>query len=133
MPRTTATPTPELPREFAHAALQDLVKTGRTGGSVTGEAVAAAMAEADVTTAARRKAVMRALEDQGIEVVVAAAPKPARKTAARPAAKKATTPAAADGVGAPADEVEASAEAKPAARKATTKAPAAKAARKSAA
>ncbi|CCI51927.1 RNA polymerase sigma factor [Nostocoides jenkinsii] len=126
MPRTTATPTPELPREFAHAALQDLVKTGRTGGSVTGEAVAAAMAEADVTTAARRKAVMRALEDQGIEVVVAAAPKPARKTAARPAAKKAAATDAADGVEAPA-------EAKPATRRtaaskaAATQAPAAKA------
>jgi RNA polymerase primary sigma factor len=126
VPRTTATPTPELPREFAHAALQDLVKTGRTGGSVTGEAVAAAMAEADVTTAARRKAVMRALEDQGIEVVVAAAPKPARKTAARPAAKKAAATDAADGVEAPA-------EAKPATRRtaaskaAATQAPAAKA------
>ena len=114
------------PREFAHAALQDLVKTGRTGGSVTGEAVAAAMAEADVTTAARRKAVMRALEDQGIEVVVAAAPKPARKTAARPAAKKAAATDAADGVEAPA-------EAKPATRRtaaskaAATQAPAAKA------
>ncbi|WP_030528144.1 RNA polymerase sigma factor [Phycicoccus jejuensis] len=97
-----------LPPEFAHEALQNLVRAGRTNGSVSGTQVAEAMRAADVTPA-RGRVVLRALGDQGIEVrhddtagVAAAATRTAKKTstattkkaAAKPAAKKA---AATDG------------------------------------
>ncbi len=94
VPRSTAPATPELPREFTHAALQDLIRLGRTGGSVTGEAVIAAMTEAEVTSAARRKVVMRALEEQGIEVSLTASTAAAPSRGRTPARAAATTKSA---------------------------------------
>ena len=93
VPRSS-TATPELPREFTHAALQDLIRVGRTSGSVSGGAVAAALTEAKVTSATRRKAVMRALEDQGIEIDLASADAGAApvKAASRRAAPVKRTP-----------------------------------------
>ena len=91
VPRTSA-PASELPREFTHAALQDLVRKGRTAGSVTGEDLKNAMADAGVTQQ-RLKAVVRAVEEQGIEVVVAAPAKSARRSAVKTAAKSATAKA----------------------------------------
>ena len=58
-----------LPPEFTHQALQALVRKGRTTGTVTGEEVAEAMRTADVQ-AKRGRVVLRALGEQGIEVVM---------------------------------------------------------------
>ena len=58
-----------LPPEFTHQALQALVRKGRTTGTVTGEEVAEAMRAADVQ-AKRGRVVLRALGEQGIEVVM---------------------------------------------------------------
>ncbi|MGL4174906.1 MAG: RNA polymerase sigma factor [Dermatophilaceae bacterium] len=69
--RTTSEPS-ALPPEFAHTALQALVRKGRTTGSVTGEEVADALRAADVQ-AARGRVVLRALGDHGITVSVDAA------------------------------------------------------------
>ena len=108
-PVSTTSPEPALPPEFTHAALQTLVRQGRTTGSVTGEQVAEAMRAADVK-ASRGRLVLRALGDQGIEVshdetvgVAAATTRTAKKasatsrtqatkkTAAKTATKKAAT------------------------------------------
>ncbi len=87
-----STSTVSLPSEFSHEALQALVRQGHTSGSVTGEQVAEAMSSAGVE-ANRRKAVLRSLSDQGIEVNVSASattPKSTKKAAAKKApAKKA--------------------------------------------
>ncbi|MGL4745547.1 MAG: sigma-70 factor domain-containing protein, partial [Dermatophilaceae bacterium] len=68
MSRTTSEPS-AFPPEFAHTALQALVRKGRTAGSVTGEEVAEALHAADVR-AARGRVVLRALSDHGIAVSV---------------------------------------------------------------
>jgi RNA polymerase primary sigma factor len=100
-----------LPAEFAHPALQELVRKGSTSGSVTGQAVGQALEAAGVP-AARWKAVLRAIGDQGIEVTVeepsgravaASAGTRAQTTATvksaakKPAAKSAATKAASSG------------------------------------
>ena len=108
-----------LPSEFAHPALQELLRLGATRGSVEAAAVRTACEEAQVPMP-RMKAVLRALDDAGITIDVPAGPaakravaattsrssastaateeKPARKPkpAAKPAAKAAATPAAGD-------------------------------------
>ncbi|MGL5931082.1 MAG: RNA polymerase sigma factor [Dermatophilaceae bacterium] len=71
MSRTTSEPS-ALPPEFAHTALQALVRKGRTTGSVTGEEVADALRAADVHVA-RGRVVLRALGEHGIAVSVDAA------------------------------------------------------------
>ncbi|HYN28796.1 MAG TPA: RNA polymerase sigma factor [Dermatophilaceae bacterium] len=58
-----------LPPEFAHPALQDLVRAGHTRGAVTGEQVAEAVRAAGLR-ANRARTVLGALADQGIEVAV---------------------------------------------------------------
>ncbi len=110
-PVSTTSPEPALPPEFTHAALQTLVRQGRTTGSVTGEQVAEAMRAADVK-ASRGRLVLRALGDQGIEVshdetvgVAAATTRTAKKASAtsrtqatkKTAAKTATKKAASAG------------------------------------
>ncbi|KGN29876.1 RNA polymerase sigma 70 [Knoellia sinensis KCTC 19936] len=85
---TNASETP-LPAEFSHPALQDLVRTGRTTGSVSGEQVAQAILAAGVRPARGRK-VLSALAGQGIEVVMTA---PDRAVAATKATAKKTTSA----------------------------------------
>ncbi|WP_106298204.1 RNA polymerase sigma factor [Knoellia remsis] len=89
-----------LPSEFAHPALQDLVRAGRTSGSVSGEQVAQAIHAAGVR-ASRGRIVLTALATQGIEVVVsgtdravAATKKTAKKTTSSPAKKAAATKSA---------------------------------------
>ncbi len=86
MPRSSPT-APELPSEFAHKSLQDLIRRGRTAGHVAGAELAQAMVDAEVAIS-RHKAVVRAIEDQGIEVVVA---EPPRRRATRTTAR-ATAP-----------------------------------------
>nr|WP_221935218.1 RNA polymerase sigma factor [Janibacter cremeus] len=86
-----------LPKEFSHPALQELVRQGHTAGLVTPDQLQIAFSEAKITPS-RGKAVLRALDDQGIEVQVPksiAAKKTAKKAPAKKAAaaKTAETPA----------------------------------------
>jgi RNA polymerase primary sigma factor len=67
----------ELPAEFSHPALKQLLAVGRTRGTVSGDDVRAAIESAGVPTR-RMKAVLRALEDHGVAVDV----RPARAVAA---------------------------------------------------
>ncbi|VTR78264.1 RNA polymerase sigma factor [Cellulomonas hominis] len=122
---TPQSSTPTLPREFEHPALQDLVRVGRTIGSVDAAALRSACEAAQVEDAKRLKAVVRGLANAGITVSEpTAAPRrvaAATTAKARPSAKAVV--GAEDG-----DEVAA----KPAAKK-TTRAAAAKPATKKAA
>ncbi|WP_048701843.1 RNA polymerase sigma factor [Nostocoides australiense] len=135
MPRSVA-PAAELPREFSHTALQDLVRLGHTAGAISANQLVAAMTAASVTER-RRKAVVRAIEEQGIEVVLdmpttakTTKTTKAAKAPAKSAAKSAPTKRAAKNE--PADEAvettsDATSAAKPArktAAKAAAKAPA---------
>jgi RNA polymerase primary sigma factor len=70
-----------LPSEFAHPALQDLMRTGTTRGSVEAAAVRVACEQAEVSMP-RMKAVLRALDDAGITIDVAAGPAAKRAVAA---------------------------------------------------
>jgi RNA polymerase primary sigma factor len=96
-----------LPSEFSDPALQQLMSAGSVR-ALTGDEVRAAF-ESTGLTAARQKAVLRALESAGVEVQVTAAPSKravaatptratatarATKTAAKPAAKSATAKSA---------------------------------------
>ncbi len=127
-----------LPQEFSHPALQELVRRGHTSGSVTSDQLQVAFSEAKISPS-RGKVVLRALDDQGIEVQVpqSTAAKSAKKTAAKKtAAKKTATKKAPAKKAAPAKET--AAPAKKAATKTATntaakKAPAKKAATKTAA
>ncbi|HVN12840.1 MAG TPA: RNA polymerase sigma factor [Kineosporiaceae bacterium] len=58
-----------LPSEFAHPALQDLLRLGATRGSVEAAAVRAACEQAQVPMP-RMKAVLRALDDVGVTIDV---------------------------------------------------------------
>ncbi|KGN31217.1 RNA polymerase sigma 70 [Knoellia flava TL1] len=127
---TNASETP-LPAEFGHPALQDLVRTGRTTGQVSGEQVSQAIVAAGVR-ASRGRIVLKALAGQGIEVVmtapdraVAATKATAKKTTSattkKAAAKKATTKAAPAKKVAPAKKTAAKADGAPAAKAAPAK------------
>ncbi|WP_255596243.1 RNA polymerase sigma factor [Cellulomonas sp. C5510] len=119
---TPQTSTPTLPREFEHPALQDLVRRGRTAGSVDAAALRSACEAAQVEDAKRLKAVVRGLANAGISVSepAAATTRVAAATTAkaRPSAK-AVVAEDGDGDGAePAPRQRAAA--KPAAKKTTT-------------
>lgn len=107
---TPQTSTPSLPREFEHPALQDLVRVGRTNGSVDAAALRSACEAAQVEDAKRLKAVVRGLAGAGITVSEPTAPstKVAAATTAKARPSTKATVAAEDG-----DE----AAAKPAAKK----------------
>jgi RNA polymerase primary sigma factor len=62
-------PPAALPAEFGHPAVQALLRQGTTRGYVQSENVRAALEQAEVPTR-RMKAVLRALDEQGIEVRV---------------------------------------------------------------
>ncbi len=121
MPRSSA-PAPALPSEFGHPALQELVRKGRTTGSITGEQLVVAMTEAAVTLERRRKAVVRAIDEQGIEVIVQM-PTTRKGAAANGATQKTTTAPADSTSGVP---VAATPAKPPPAKTASAKAPAAK-------
>ncbi len=118
---TSQTSTPTLPREFEHPALQDLVRRGRTIGSVDAAALRSACEAAQVEDAKRLKAVVRGLANAGITVSepTAAAPRVAAATTAkaRPSAKAVV---AEDGEEAAKPAPRKRAAAKPAAKKAAT-------------
>jgi RNA polymerase primary sigma factor len=58
-----------VPAEFAHPALQELVATGKTHGSVDSEQLRVALLEAEITPR-RMKVVLRSLDQQGIHVTL---------------------------------------------------------------
>jgi RNA polymerase primary sigma factor len=70
-----------LPSEFAHPALQELLRLGATRGSVEAASVREACEQAEVPMP-RMKAVLRALEGAGITVDVPAGPATRRAVAA---------------------------------------------------
>ena len=128
MPRSSQA-VPALPREFGHPALQELVRKGATTGRITGVQLVDAMVAAAVTES-RRKAVVRAIEEQGIEVVVemptkkAAPASAAKTTTAKSATAKTTAKRATKAPAKAADPAPAEATTQPAAKKAAAKAPA---------
>lgn len=117
---TPQTSTPTLPREFEHPALQDLVRRGRTSGSVDAAALRSACEAAQVEDAKRLKAVVRGLANAGITVSepTAAAPRVAAATTAkaRPSAKAVVAEDGEEAAAKPAAKKRAAA--KPAAKKA---------------
>ena len=106
-----------LPREFEHPALQELLARGAADGSVDAESFRRACETAEVGDARRLKAVLRALANAGVQVGLPTVTKVAAAAATRSTAVAAKAPADGD------------AEAKPARRTRTTaaKAPAKKA------
>ncbi|MFI8523257.1 RNA polymerase sigma factor [Promicromonospora sukumoe] len=94
-----------LPREFEHPALQELLARGAADGSVDAENFRRACETAEVGDAKRLKAVLRALANAGVQVGLPTMTKVAAASATRSTAVAAK---------APADEAEASA--KPARR-----------------
>jgi RNA polymerase primary sigma factor len=58
-----------VPAEFAHPALQELVRIGKTHGSVDSEQLRVALVEAEISPK-RRKVVLRSLDHQGIHVTL---------------------------------------------------------------
>ena len=84
----------KVPAEFAHAALQKLVRIGTTHGSVDSEQLRVALVQAEISPK-RMKVVLRSLEQQGIHVTLdsvtahrAVAATKTRVSASTPAAKK---------------------------------------------
>lgn len=110
---------PSLPREFEHPALQELVRVGRTHGTVAAADLRAACEVADVAPA-RLKRVLRGLADAGVSVSDAVAARPA--VAAAAARRSTTTTALAPEAGATTTAKPATkAAAKPAAKAAAAK------------
>lgn len=100
-----------LPREFEHPALQELLARGAATGSVDAENFRRACETAEVGDAKRLKAVLRALANAGVQVGL-----PTVTKVAAAAATRSTTVAAK----APADGDDAEAPAKPARRTRST-------------
>ncbi|MGN6302364.1 MAG: RNA polymerase sigma factor, partial [Angustibacter sp.] len=132
-----------LPAEFTHPALQDLLRRGRTNGVVDAGSVRHALEQAELPLR-RMKAVLRALDEQGISVQVEEAParavaatatkratataktaKTATKSATKKTAAKKATEKAAD-AGEATDAAPSAATSKTAAKKSTAKKAAAK-------
>jgi RNA polymerase primary sigma factor len=135
---------PPLPREFEHAALQELLARGAAAGRVDAESFRSACEAAAVGDPKRLKAVLRAFATAGVEIglptatkVAAATSGGATKTQARakaPTAKAATARAAGStDASEPAEEGDEAAAASAAPKKAATRAPAKKAPAKKAA
>ena len=99
-----------LPREFEHPALQELLSRGAADGSVDAESFRRACETAEVGDAKRLKAVLRALANAGVQVGLPTVTKVAAAAATRSTAVAAKAPA--DG--------EAEASAKPARRTRST-------------
>ena len=138
--QTAATPA-KLPAEFTHPALESLLQLGMTRGSVDSTELKTALVAAELTPA-RQKAVLRALEQQGVQVTLdtahaaaavgtttrkraarstaAAKETKAKKTTATKAAASKTAAAAAD-VADDADDSAAAPASKPAAKTAAKK------------
>ncbi|WP_313566487.1 RNA polymerase sigma factor [Mobilicoccus sp.] len=93
-PQSAATPA-KLPAEFTHPALENLLKVGMTRGSVDSGDLKTALETAELTPA-RQKAVIRALEQSGVQITLdtehaAQAVGTTRKRAPRKTAAKSTS------------------------------------------
>ena len=89
MSKTPAeTPAPALPAEFAHPALQELMRAGQTHGSVDSLALKHALETAEIEPK-RMKTVLRALEQHGVSVTLD--PDTAQRAVAATATRKKTT------------------------------------------
>jgi len=88
---TSSRSTTALPKEFSHAALQQLVSAGSVR-PVTGDEVRVAF-EAAGLSGARSKAVLRALEENGVTVEVTAEPRRRAVAATSTRSATATAPA----------------------------------------
>jgi len=104
----------QLPSEFSHPQLQELLASGRSSGSVTASSLRTACESAEVPMS-RMKTVLRALDEASVTVVVDDPQPVAKRTAAATRTRAATTVPTADG-----SASEPSAPARPAAKKATT-------------
>jgi RNA polymerase primary sigma factor len=87
-------PPTKVPAEFAHPALQELVRIGKTNGSVDSEQLRVALVQAEISPK-RMKVVLRSLDHQGIHVTLdtatahrAVAATTARSTATASATKR---------------------------------------------
>ncbi len=69
---SAATPSTKVPAEFAHPAIQELVRIGTAHGSVDSEQLRVALVEAEISPR-RMKVVLRSLDHQGIRVTLDAA------------------------------------------------------------
>ncbi|MHB1473979.1 MAG: RNA polymerase sigma factor [Dermatophilaceae bacterium] len=89
--RRAKTPT-KVPAEFAHAALQELVRIGTTHGSVGSEQLRVALVQSEISPK-RMKVVLRSLEQQGIHVMLdtVTAHRVVAATKARPSATASAT------------------------------------------
>ncbi|WP_299040192.1 RNA polymerase sigma factor [uncultured Pseudokineococcus sp.] len=121
----------QLPAEFSHPQLQELLSSGRASGSVTATSLRSACESAEVPMS-RMKTVLRALDEASVTVVVddpQPVAKRAKRTAAATRTRAATTVAATDAE----EGAEPAAPKKPVAKKAAAprKAPARKTAAKS--
>ncbi|MEJ5946494.1 RNA polymerase sigma factor [Pseudokineococcus basanitobsidens] len=129
VPSPTSTSSQQLPAEFAHPQLQELLASGRSSGSVTATSLRSACESADVPMS-RMKSVLRALDEASVTVVVDD-PQPvaarAKRTAAATRTRAAATAAVATDDEAPAtDEPPARPAPKKATKSATTRKTAAK-------
>jgi RNA polymerase primary sigma factor len=79
-----------LPSEFSHPALQDLLRSGRTRGSVRASELRTACEDAQVPMA-RMRPVLRALDDAGVQVEVDVVGRADRAAAATAAKTSSTT------------------------------------------
>jgi RNA polymerase primary sigma factor len=71
-PLSAMVPPTKVPAEFAHPAIQELVRIGKAHGSVDSEQLRAALVEAEISPK-RMKVVLRSLDHQGIHVTLDAA------------------------------------------------------------
>jgi RNA polymerase primary sigma factor len=81
----------KVPAEFAHPALQELVRIGKTHGSVDSEQLRVALVQAEISPK-RMKVVLRSLDSQGIHVTLDSAT--ARRAVAATAARATATASA---------------------------------------
>jgi len=84
-------PPTKVPAEFAHPALQELVRSGKTHGSVDSEQLRVALVQAEISPK-RMKVVLRSLDQQGIHVTLDAAT--AHRAVAATTARATTTASA---------------------------------------
>lgn len=90
-----------LPREFEHPALKELLARGAAAGRVDAESFRTACETAAVADAKRLKAVLRALANAGVEVGLPTATKVAAASAARSTTVAAKAPSEAEASAAP--------------------------------
>ena len=117
-PTSAMVPPTKVPAEFAHPALQELVKIGKAHGSVDSEQLRAALVEAEISPK-RMKVVLRSLDHQGIHVTLDA--ETAHRAVAATASRSTATVSATKRAAASKAKVAAKPVAKAAKRSAATK------------